>query len=82
MSKPQSVSAPSGLPVKNRLSVADIAARLAIGKMSVYAMLEGGVLPGIRVGKRWLVTRQAYEVWGRTCGLPGPRAQEPPAVAR
>jgi len=48
-------------PLKNRLSVADIAARLAIGKMAVYRMLEDGTLPGIRLGKRWLVTRHAYE---------------------
>ncbi|MGD0497572.1 MAG: excisionase family DNA-binding protein [Bryobacteraceae bacterium] len=57
----------------NRLSVAEIAKRLSVGKMSVYAMLEQGVLPGIRVGKRWLVTRQAYEAWERTCGAGAPR---------
>jgi excisionase family DNA binding protein len=50
--------------------VKEIAERLDIGKMAVYAMLESGALPGIRVGKRWLVTRYAYEHWGRTCGLP------------
>jgi excisionase family DNA binding protein len=55
---------------RNRLSVKEIAERLDIGKMAVYAMLESGALPGIRVGKRWLVTRYAYEHWERTCGLP------------
>ena len=55
--------------MKNRLSVKDIAERLDIGKMAVYAMLESGTSPGIRVGKRWLVTRFAYEQWERTCGL-------------
>jgi excisionase family DNA binding protein len=55
--------------MKNRLSVKEIAERLDIGKMAVYAMLETGALPGIRVGKRWLVTRFAYEQWERTCGL-------------
>lgn len=55
--------------MKNRLSVKEIAERLDIGKMAVYAMLESGALPGIRVGKRWLVTRFAYEQWERTCGL-------------
>jgi len=34
----------------------------------VYAMLEQGVLPGIRLGQRWLITRQAYDHWERTCG--------------
>jgi excisionase family DNA binding protein len=56
--------------MENRLTVKEIAERLDIGKMAVYAMLESGALPGIRVGKRWLVTRNAYEQWERTCGMP------------
>lgn len=55
--------------MSNRMSVIDIADRLAIGKMAVYDMLERGIVPGIRIGRRWLVTRQAYEQWERTCGL-------------
>jgi excisionase family DNA binding protein len=74
MSDNPPISDSSKLPLKNRLSVADIAARLAIGKMAVYRMLEDGILPGIRLGKRWLVTRHAYEQWERNCGLPQPRA--------
>jgi hypothetical protein len=31
-------------------------------------MLEQGILPGIRLGRRWLITRHAYEAWERTCG--------------
>lgn len=53
----------------NRVSVAEITKRLAIGKMAAYEMLEKGILPGIRLGRRWIVTRQAYEQWERTCGL-------------
>jgi len=52
----------------NRMSVPDIAARLAIGRQAVYEMLEQGILPGIRLGRRWIVTRHAYEQWERTCG--------------
>jgi excisionase family DNA binding protein len=55
--------------MKNRMSVTDIAGRLAIGKMAVYEMLERGIVPGIRIGRRWLITRQAYEQWERTCGF-------------
>ena len=58
-----------GAAGSGRMSISEIAARLAIGKMAVYGMLERGTLPGIRVGKRWLVTRHAYEQWERTCGL-------------
>jgi hypothetical protein len=34
----------------------------------VYGMLEQGILPGIRLGRRWIITRHAYEQWERTCG--------------
>ena len=53
----------------NRLSVKEIARRLDIGRLAVYAMLEQGLLPGIRIGRRWIVTRLAYEEWERTCGM-------------
>jgi hypothetical protein len=32
-------------------------------------MLEQGILPGIRLGRRWIITRHAYEQWERTCGM-------------
>jgi len=54
--------------LSNRISVPEIARRLEIGRLAVYTMLEQGVLPGIRLGRRWIITRQAYEQWERTCG--------------
>jgi len=66
-----------GLPTRHggreqrsvRISVPEIAERLDIGRQAVYAMLEQGIMPGIRVGRRWIVTRHAYESWERTCGM-------------
>ena len=52
-----------------RMSVEEIAQRLAIGRLSVYAMLEQGIMPGIRLGRRWIITRHAYEQWELTCGM-------------
>ena len=51
-----------------RISVPEIAERLDIGRLAVYAMLEQRILPGIRLGRRWIITRHAYEEWERTCG--------------
>jgi len=51
-----------------RISVDEIARRLEIGRLAVYAMLEQGIVPGIRLGRRWIITRHAYEQWERTCG--------------
>jgi excisionase family DNA binding protein len=55
--------------LSNRMSVPEIARRLEIGRLAVYTMLEQGVLPGIRLGRRWIITRHAYEQWERTCGM-------------
>lgn len=52
-----------------RMTVEEIARRLDIGRMAVYAMLEQGVIPAIRLGRRWIVTRHAFENWERTCGM-------------
>ena len=52
----------------SRISVDEIARRLEIGRLAVYTMLEQGIVPGIRLGRRWIITRHAYEQWERTCG--------------
>ncbi len=53
----------------SRMSIPEIAHRLAIGRVAVYGMLGQGILPGIRPGRRWIVTRHAYERWEQTCGM-------------
>ena len=55
--------------INSRISVPEIARRLDIGRLAVYAMLERQILPGIRLGRRWIITRHAYERWERTCGM-------------
>jgi excisionase family DNA binding protein len=63
------------MPIANlqsgRMSIQEIAERLSIGRIAVYTMLEQGLLPGIRLGRRWIVTRCAFEQWERTCGTTG-----------
>jgi len=55
--------------ISSRMSIPEVANRLSIGRLAVYGMLEQGLLPGIRIGRRWLVTRYAFESWERTCGM-------------
>ena len=52
-----------------RISVPEIARRLGIGRLAVYSMLQQGIIPGIRLGRRWIITRPAYLAWERKCGL-------------
>ena len=54
---------------KARISVAEIASRLSVGRLTVYEMLEDRVLPGIRLKHRWIITRRCYESWEQTCGM-------------
>jgi len=56
--------------MSSRMSIPEIAKRLAIGRIAVYAMLERGIIPAIRLGRRWIVTRHAFDSWERTCGMP------------
>src|ERR1039457_2433044 len=49
-----------GDDMSGRMSIPEIARRLGIGRLAVYAMLEQGLLPGIHLGRRWIVTRHAY----------------------
>jgi excisionase family DNA binding protein len=64
----------------SRITVEEIARRLNIGRLAVYAMLQKGILPGIRLGRRWIITRHAYEQWERTCGMPGAGLPTAPEV--
>jgi excisionase family DNA binding protein len=55
---------------RTRISVLEIARRLNIGRLAVYSMLERGIIPGLRLGRRWIITRPAYLTWESTCGIP------------
>lgn len=53
----------------NRISVPGIGRRLSIGRLAVYSMLEQRIIPGVRLGRRWIITRHAYLTWECTCGM-------------
>ena len=57
------------LESSGRISVPEIAKRLSIGRLAVYAMLEQGIIPAVRLGRRWIITRRAYLAWEETCGV-------------
>jgi excisionase family DNA binding protein len=52
-----------------RISVAEISRLLGVGRLTVYKMLKQEIIPSVRVGRCWIVTRLAFEQWERTCGL-------------
>jgi excisionase family DNA binding protein len=52
-----------------RITVGEVSRRLNLGRLSIYKMLNDGSLPGIRLGRRWIITRHAFEAWERACGM-------------
>jgi hypothetical protein len=31
-------------------------------------MLERGIIPAVRLERKWIITRYAFEQWEKTCG--------------
>jgi excisionase family DNA binding protein len=52
----------------DRIRVDEIAERLDCGRLLVYAMLEAGKIPAVRVGRVWIIARAAFERWLATAG--------------
>jgi len=55
-------------PPRSRITIKEIAKDLNVGLHSVYRMLDDRIIPGIKLGRGWLVTLHAYGEWKRTCG--------------
>ena len=50
------------------LTVAEVAARMRVSKMTVYRLVHGGELPAARVGRSFRVSRRAVENHLRAVG--------------
>ena len=50
------------------LTVAEVAARMQVSKMTVYRLVHGGELPAARVGRSFRVPRRAVENHLRAAG--------------
>ena len=57
------------LPERARVTVDEIASRLGLGRIAIYTLLEKGEIPAIRLGRRWIITRFAYDAWEHNCGI-------------
>ena len=49
----------------NMLSVEDVAAELGVHRRTVYAYINAGRLPAVRIGKGWKVHRERLEAFKR-----------------
>jgi excisionase family DNA binding protein len=65
------------LPEADYISVAEVAARLGLSKMTIYRMCDRGELASVRVGRMYRINRAAYF---ERYGVDAP-ATQPPAPA-
>jgi excisionase family DNA binding protein len=45
------------------LSPEEVARMLGLHLNSVYSMLKAGSIPGVRAGRRWLISKRRFEAW-------------------
>lgn len=41
----------------------EVARLLGIHPNSVYSMLKDGSLPGLKAGRRWLISKRRFDAW-------------------
>jgi excisionase family DNA binding protein len=61
---------------RKTLTVEEVAEALGVSRTSAYALARSGVLPVLRVGKRIVIPRAAFEKF-----LENPPASAPPKAA-
>jgi excisionase family DNA binding protein len=54
------------------ITVADMALELGVGQRKIYAMLRENLIPHIRSGALYLVSRAAWDLWLSTLGIQQP----------
>ena len=62
------------------LTVKEVAETLGIGINQAYEACEQSMFPCIRFGRRWIISRKAFERWLSTCGSDGQTAKKKEAV--
>lgn len=58
---------------KTYASVDELAKDLGIGRAAAYSALRAGRIPSIRIGKRFVIPREAVRRWLENAGTPVPR---------
>jgi excisionase family DNA binding protein len=54
--------------MRTTITVPEISERLGICEETIYSMLRDRKIPNIRYGRRFIVSRTAYERWEATIG--------------
>jgi excisionase family DNA binding protein len=68
--------------MRTTITVPEISERLGICEETVYEMVRSRTIPNIRYGRRFIISRSAYERWEATIGeqVPSSIPQEPRSI--
>ena len=71
------------MAMRTTITVPEISERLGICEETVYDMVRSQTIPNIRYGRRFIISRVAYERWEATIGEAAPlaTAREPKPIA-
>jgi excisionase family DNA binding protein len=61
----------AGFQMRTTLRVPEIAVRLGVCEPKVYQMLADGTIPHVRHGRKYIVSRVAFERWEQSLGERG-----------
>ena len=59
----QAIKQPLATPRRMTMTVDEVSQELNVSKQKVYSMIHQGELPARRVGKRYVISRSALEMW-------------------
>ncbi len=70
--------------MRTTITVPEISERLGICEETIYEMLRDGAIPNMRYGRRFIISRFAYERWEATIGetIPSTVVNEPKSIER
>lgn len=58
----------AGFQMRTTLTVPEIAERLGVCEPKVYQMLADGTIPHLRHGRKYIISRAAFERWEQSLG--------------
>ena len=70
------------MAMRTTITVPEISERLGICEETVYDMVRSQTIPNIRYGRRFIISRVAYERWEATIGeaIPPSAAKQPQPI--
>lgn len=56
---------------RTTLTVVEVGRLLGVSRPKLMQLLRDGVVPNVKHGRKYIITRQAFERWQGECGLTG-----------